>query len=382
MNEDFLPEVYRETPITEPIEEYQKKFIEPIVHSRDEIQWIIDYIRGTLNEIAFSRSDSQSKEVLETIKTYQEEKEEQLDILRICEINIKKDTNTFLNAIAGSVNYKWDDYNLIKIIGFQSNQIKCSDNLIPLPLQSLNYVLSARYCLLLKCAINAVMLKCKVISLTENDPQEKGQCLKLVLDFLSKISEQIGYQGLTIKELKELIESYPEQRKFKANKQKDLAKWTRSGIAKYCWNNRRTVRERIRDGFKLPNEPTIIKMFNHWNQYLYATPDKKKEMPEFEPYHQYSEILYASQKTVKDWGEHTFAPTFIKKWMARKEEKEEKRRKKRKDGTKRPDALDRLKVGGDDGVKIMDDLVAQNNDVDPAFYFDDPRPKKRRFKSL
>lgn len=383
MDEDFLPKIYQEMHLSKTVENYQKDFLIPIISSRDEIQWIIDYIRNTLKEIDFDCPNSRRKKLLEKIKTYREEQEEQLDILRICEINIKKDTNTFLNAIAGSVNYKWDDYNLTKIIGFQSDQIKCSNKPIPLPLQSLNYVLSARYCLLLKCAINAVMLKCKVISLTENDPQEIGHCLnkklESVLDFLSEISEQIGDQGQKIKELKE---TYTEQRKFKANKQKDLAQWIRYGIEKYCWKNKRTADERIRDGFKLPNAPTIIRMLNHWNQYLRATSDKKKEMTEFEPYHNYSEILYASKEIVNEWGEQTFAPTYIKIWMAKKKEKEEKRR--IKSGKKRPDALDRLNIGGDDGKNAMDDLVAQKNDVDQAFYFDDPRPKKRRvkFKSL
>lgn len=278
MNEDFLPKIYQEMYLSKTVEDYQKDFLVPVIHSRDEIQWIIDYIRSTLKEIDFDSSNSQDKKFLKKIKAYQEEQEEQLDILRICEINIKKDTNTFLNAIAGSVNYKWDDYNLTKIVGFQSDQIKCSDNLIPLPLQSLTYVLSAKYCLLLKCAINAIMLKHKVISLAENDPQKIVEVMRQFIKPLAESSQNtekallhhVDREMRHYENIQKQISNY--QRKTRRNQitQEECAEILYTCKARYlakreafCRRNQIIV---LPGAFKVPKLECIVRRVQRWDR--------------------------------------------------------------------------------------------------------------------
>ena len=74
MEEDFLPKIYQEMYLSKTVEDYQKDFLVPIVHSRDEIQWIINYIRSTLKEIDFDSSNPRNKRELKRIKAYQEER--------------------------------------------------------------------------------------------------------------------------------------------------------------------------------------------------------------------------------------------------------------------------------------------------------------------
>ena len=73
MNEDFLPKIYQEMFLSKTVDDYQKDFLVPVIHSRDEIQWIIDYIRTTLKGIDFRCFNHRNKEVMKTIKAYREE---------------------------------------------------------------------------------------------------------------------------------------------------------------------------------------------------------------------------------------------------------------------------------------------------------------------
>lgn len=278
MEEDFLPKIYQEMYLSKTVEDYQKVFLVPIVHSRDEIQWIINYIRSTLKEIDFDSSNPRNKRELKRIKAYQEEKEEQLDVLRICEINIKNDTNTLLNAIAGSVNYKWDDYNLTNIIGFQSNQIQCSEKPIPLPLQSLSYVLSAKYCLLIKCAINAVILKYKSISLAENDPQKILEEFKHFLKPIEESSKiiqkelllQIDREARHFDNMTKQIANYQRKTKRIQITQEQCAEILYAFKVEYlekreayCKRNQITV---LPSSFKVPKLECIVRRVQRWDK--------------------------------------------------------------------------------------------------------------------
>ncbi len=196
----------------------------------------------------------------------------------------------------------------------------------------------------------------------------------------AEIDHGIKQNGKNTKELKESFEEQ-KHRKFRVNTQKDLAKWIRSGIAKYCWKNKRAVVEKIRNGLKFPGKPTIISMLNDWNNYRKATKEEKKEMADCEPYPRYVDILFGSEEDVKKWGTRIFAPTYIKTKMAIINEKKKKRAGSGKQ--KKDDAYNRLRVGGTAGAIIMDvveEKKAEKGERDQAFYFDDPPPKKRRYK--
>ena len=328
--------------------------------------------------------------------------------IETCEFNNRDKFNKLLHFLSSNYNKEWNAEELEGVIEFpKDGNVYYSNDVIPYLFQRYLYELLEQMCEIIDIGINSglcygaamrylplslldasVMMKLEFGLPLSRDDTFHSEVLKKLSSLIEGVEStrknsqdnvQISRnQDSNINELKEML---AEQKKFKANTQKDLAKWIRSGIAKYCWKNKRTVKEKVRDGFKLPNAPTLIKMLNHWNRYLASSSEKKEEMTDYEPYQKYSEILYAQENIVKEWGEYTFAPTYIKKWMARKEEKEERRRKKRKDGKKRPDALDRLKVGGDDGEVVMDDLVSKTKDADQAFYFDEPPPQKRRFRS-
>ena len=307
------------------------------------------------------------------------------DYISNIQAQIENQTNLLLWCFRGNANGKFlYNYKMINETGFQSadnyDLLFSGTEVVPDALPIFLFEIQKLFLILPTCAIAAVKLQQDIISLFENDPLKREEFFKQELERLNKSIEATIKKEIQ-NQTEEIKESFAEQKKFKANKQKDLAKWIRSGIAKYCWKNKRTVKEKVRDGFKLPNDPTLIKMLNHWNRYLASSSEKREEMTQFEPYQKYSEILYAQEQTVKEWGEYTFAPTYIKKWIARKDEKEEKRRKKRKDGKKRPDALDRITVGGDDGEVVMDELVSKTKNADQVFCFDEPPPKKRRFRS-
>lgn len=326
MNKDFLPSIYQEMASTKSKKDYQNDFIGPMLNYKNEIQWIIDYISRTLKGIRFRALYPLNEEKKKNIQEYRKERQEQLDTLSICELNIKQETNNLLNAVAGSNDQKWDDDDLIKIEGFQgSSLVEILDKPIPLPIQSIIYILSARYCLLTKCAINAMILKNKVDMFINQYPYTK-----------------IG------KDLEEIKETLDKQKKITPNIQDDLAQWVRKGIINYC----RKHPEIVEAGIKFPKETSMIRLFNHWNRYLNASEDQKEKMKEFKPYPKYVRILYASQEEVEEWGEEVFTRSFIE---AKRQKKEEKAKK------KKIDALDRWKVGGNAAETMMDLLAAKED---------------------
>ena len=339
-------------------------------------QRMIDKIRDLWDSTLLTRNpnrlDSQKKIVFES---YQIEWNVTVHYLDYLEKQIKETSNELQKAFQGNENGELHhQYTMIKQTVFQL-YCKNEEVLVPDVIPGHLFYLLNTFCLLSSVAMNAVKIQYSLISLFENNAQEIGKYLNKeiepVMDSLLKVKEQMENQKNAIKEIKETL---AEQKKFKANTQKVLAQWIRDGIARYCRKNKRTVIEKIRDGLKFPKTPTLVSLFNDWNRYLAASSEKKEEMTEFEPYQKYTEIIYAQEKTVKEWGEQIFAPTHIKKWMAKKKEKEERRRKKRKDGKIRPDALDRIKVGGDAGEKLINELAvkeAERGGMDPGFYFDE-----------
>ena len=165
MNEYFLPDNLQEMVRTQTTEEYRNNLYNYASLARDHIQWYIDCIREILKGILFPCSGTHDAKVKKRILFLQKKRDKQLEDLNLSETAIKEDVNKLLNAMAGSVNHKWDDYNLGKIVGFQSDDIKRSDDLIPLPIQSLYYVSSLTYGYLINHAIKAMILNQRVILL-------------------------------------------------------------------------------------------------------------------------------------------------------------------------------------------------------------------------
>lgn len=186
MNEDFLPDNYKMMAQSQTADEYLNNLYSHASFARDHIQWYIDYIREILKKMPFPCSDTLDEKMKKRARKLQKKRDKQLESLNLSEIAIKEDVNKLLNAMAGSVNHTWNDSNLGKIVGFQSDTIKCSDDLIPLPIQSLYYVSSLTYGYLVNHAISAIILKYKVISLTEKDPQKKEEMLYNVLIKMQK----------------------------------------------------------------------------------------------------------------------------------------------------------------------------------------------------
>ena len=162
MNEDFLPDNYKIMAQTQTEEEYIHNLFSHASFARDHIQHYINYIRENLEGISFPCSNKLDKETRNSINSLKKKRDEQLEALKLSEIAIKEDVNKLLNAMAGSVNYNWDVCSLGKIVGFQIDTISCSDNLIPLPIQSLYYVSSLTYGYLVEHAIKAMILNHKV----------------------------------------------------------------------------------------------------------------------------------------------------------------------------------------------------------------------------
>lgn len=199
MNEDFLPENIQKMALTQTSEEYQNNHYNHALSARDQIQWYIDSIRNVLNDMPFPCSDTLDIKMKKKIKTLQRKRDEQLKSLELSESVIKEDVNILLNTMAGSVNHKWDDYNLGQIVGFNLKTIKCSNNLIPLPIQSLFYVLILTYGYLVNQAINAMILKYEVTSLAEKDIPKKEMAL---FNELRKFSERLGETNNQIDDIK------------------------------------------------------------------------------------------------------------------------------------------------------------------------------------
>ena len=332
MNEDFLPKYFQENVRSKSKEEFQEYVYTLTLDEKREISWIIGHIRKTLKEIQFPSLDTLTEDDKERIELYQADRNDQLVILDICEKNIKTDTNTLLNSIAGSVNHKWDDIFLGEIVAFRSDKVKRSNNLIPLPLQSLSYTLSARFCLLVKCAINAITLNYKVAAIYQKtQPIHFEQILEKMYDKIDKLYNKIDKRYRVI-----------------PNTQDDLADWVRKGIIEYCKEHMEFESE----GIHFPRKPTIISMFGDWNKYIKAPEEKRKELKAFEPYPHFSYIRYDSQDEVVEWGREIFAPTYYR---------EQKKKMEKKGKKKKIDALDRKCIGGNAGESIIDKIASKED---------------------
>lgn len=191
MNEDFLPDNLQEMARTQTTEEYQNNLNNHASFARDHIQWYINYIREILEEIPFPCSDTLDKKVKRRLLFLQKKRDKQLEDLKLSETIVKEDVNKLLNAMAGSVNYKWDGYNLGKIVGFQTDTISCSEDLIPLPIQSLYYISSLTYGYLIEHAIKAMILNQRVTLISHSikkgkESEEDKQAIEKRLDDLEK----------------------------------------------------------------------------------------------------------------------------------------------------------------------------------------------------
>ena len=148
MNDKYLPTKTLDALPTCSIEDYQKPFFDTIGDDQQEILWIIQYIRKTLMKTRFHSSSFVDEQLKRKLQAIREERRNQLDILRMCETNIKKSTNSLLNIIAESTNQEWNDYELAHIIGFTLKGTNSSEKRIPLSIQSRTYMLLHLFCLL------------------------------------------------------------------------------------------------------------------------------------------------------------------------------------------------------------------------------------------
>ena len=352
MNEYLLPDNYREMAQTQTIEEYRNYHNIFASSARNQIQWYIDHIREILNEMSFPCSDTLDDKQKRRVRRLQKKRDEQLAALNLSEIIIKENVNNLLNAMAGSVNHKWDDCNLGEIVGFQSDTIKCSEDLIPLPIQSLYYTVILTYGYLIQHAINTMILKIRVAAIDKTSQKEIIMYLRRMSRKMACIEADTGCLG----EIKEMV---ADKTTIKPNNQDELAENIISGFKQYLKRHKREIPDYI----KVPGVPTIVKMFNRWNQYNKSSKDAQEKRKEDEPYPRYREILYGSDKYVTDWGEKIFAPTYIKMKIAKQKQKEEKK------GKKKIDALDRWKIRGEKGEELIDLVCAtENSDI----YFDEP----------
>lgn len=290
----------------------------------------------------------------------------------------KESLNDLLCCLGEFKDHKWGDDELTRLAGYYDYDMPYNDlsrHRIPVCFQLAVFQLHESMRNITLIGLFSIKNCLEAQSLFMPQHEDILKRFDSLIDMISNIENKSDTN------YRELRETYAERKKITPNIQKDLAKWIRSGIAKYCWKNRRAVAEKVENGLKFPGKPTIISMLNKWNKYCHATIEKKKELAEYEPYPKYVDILYGSKKVVEEWAEHVFAPTYIKIKMAMINEKKEKRIKSGKE--KKGDAYNRLIVGGTAGAKMMDILEnrkAEGGGTDQAFYFDDPPPKKRRYK--
>ena len=277
MNEDYLPDNYKNMYESQTREEYLHNLRTHALFARDHIQRYIDNIRKILIEIPFPSSNKLDEKIKRRIKFLKKKRKEQKNDLNLCEIVIKEDVNKLLNAIAGSVNHKWDDHDLGEIVGFQLDETKCSDDLIPLPIQSLYYVSSLTYGYLIRCAINALNLKCRVIALTQKDSQS---IIKAIEESTKKIQQD---EKDNQKELKKLIINRNELDEEKTGIL-SIAECIViiGGIQKHYYELKIKDYEKI--GFptemiKEPEEKTIRRYLEFWDQYLNGNKEHGRPPP-------------------------------------------------------------------------------------------------------
>jgi len=303
MNESFLPDNYQKMAQSQTTEEYLNNLYTHTSFARDHIQWYIDCIREILEEISFPYSDTLDRKTKKKIRILQKKRDEQLEGLYLSDTIIKEDINKLLNAIAGSVNHQWDDYNLGKIIGFQSDTLSCSNDLIPLPIQSLYYISSLTYGYLINHAINAVILKYKVISLTEEDPQKKEEViislLNRLLAYARKNDKQFGvfqkgqdvilrrfdvHDDKSSRENKRIMDKIDKKNRVERRKpltQEECADLLFKQKVIYCKARENYLRKVGITATKvtLPkNELIVLRTIQRWDQYL-ATNGEKGSTP-------------------------------------------------------------------------------------------------------
>lgn len=321
MNEDFLPDNYKMMAQKQTSEEYLNNLYSHASFARDHIQWYIDYIRKILNEMSFACSVTLNKKQKREIRILQKKRDEQLEEMNLSETVIKEDVNKLLNAVAGSVNYKWESYNLGKIVGFQSDEIKCSDNPIPLPIQSLYYISSLTYGYLINHAINALILKYKVIFLTEKDPQKKRKALNSDFTKIAAmerfLNEQISdlkkgqddikrkidiYDDKSSRENKRIMDKIDKRNRVERRKtltQEECADKLFKQKIIYCKNREDYLRKvgiAITKVNIPKNETMVLRTIQRWDQYLATNGEKGTKPPKG-----YSREK--SQIEFEDWAE-------------------------------------------------------------------------------
>ena len=316
----------------------EKKYFQQTI---DKIRSIWDITLSTRN---LGKLDSKKKKDFEL---YQLEWDVTVLHLDYLENQIKEASNGLLKAFQENENGELHhQYAMIKQNGFQLSY-ENEEVLVPDVIPGHLFYLLNIFCCLSSVVMNAVKIQYNVISLFENDPQEIrlifNEELKPVLDMVSKLSAQTDKASI------------------KSTNQDILADYIIKGFQTFCKKNT----TRIPDWIEAPSVFTIVKLLNKWNKYNKSTRDVQSKMKDNEPYPRYRDILYGNEQFVIRWGEKVFAPLYIKMKINKKMKNEENRRKK---GKKRPDALDRWKIRGDEAERIIDlNFLDENTQI----YFDE-----------
>lgn len=176
MDENNLPVEYRRTSQLTSKEEYQRGYLPTIANVKKETRWLIRHLYHSLEEMSFRVPPRVKKKELKKLNELEERRRELLDTLRVTYINIKRDTNQLLTGISKSSDDRWDDYYLMDVEGYQIDNLNETEKeSIPLPLQSMVFRLSGTFLLLVKVAINTMLLQIEATECFADRTKRKGE---------------------------------------------------------------------------------------------------------------------------------------------------------------------------------------------------------------
>ena len=237
--------------------------------------------------------------------------DEIIENLYLGDLESSEDVNKLLNTVAGSVNYRWDSYNLGKIVGFQSDEIKCSDDLIPLPIQSLYYVSSLTYGYLVRCAINAMILKYEVLMLIKKPSETASAELeqyKQMLDRQKALEDQCKEMNKQLKQITKGQENI-QKNVNESSKRLETKIENRNNVEKTkalkpsaCLKE---IKKILKDARLEIHEPSIKKRLSSWNTFIRTKGEKGSE-----PLAGYDYAVHQTPSYFKDWVLETFLPDY------------------------------------------------------------------------
>jgi len=175
MDENNLPVEYRRTSQLTSKEEYQQGYLPTIANVKEETRWLIRHLYNSLEKMSFRVPPRIKKKELKKLNELEERRSELLDTLRVTYINIKRDTNQLLTGIAKSSDGRWDDFYLMDVKSYQTDNLNEPEkDSIPLPLQSMVFRLSGTFLLLVKVAINTMLLQIEATECFADRTKQKG----------------------------------------------------------------------------------------------------------------------------------------------------------------------------------------------------------------